>query len=29
MVDDVDWYRIEDYVLSLGNKETKIIKDGK
>lgn len=28
MVDDVDWYKIEEYVLSLGNKETKIIKDG-
>ena len=26
MVDDVDWYKIEEYVLSLGNKETKIIK---
>jgi hydroxymethylpyrimidine pyrophosphatase-like HAD family hydrolase len=29
MVDDVDWYKIEKYVLGLGNKETKIIKDGK
>lgn len=28
MVDNVDWYKIEEYVLSLGNKETKIIKDG-
>ena len=28
MVDDVDWYKIEKYVLGLGNKETKIIKDG-
>ena len=28
MVDKVDWYKIEEYVLSLGNKETKIIKDG-
>lgn len=28
MVDDVDWYKIEEYVLSLENKETKIIKDG-
>lgn len=26
MVDDVDWYKIEEYILSLGNKETKIIK---
>lgn len=26
MVDDVDWYKIEEYVLNLGNKETKIIK---
>jgi hypothetical protein len=26
MVDGVDWYKIEEYVLSLGNKETKIIK---
>ena len=26
MVDTVDWYKIEEYVLSLGNKETKIIK---
>ena len=25
MVDDVDWYKIEEYILSLGNKETKII----
>lgn len=29
MVDNVNWYKIEEYVLSLGNKETKIIKDGK
>ena len=29
MVDQVDWYKIEEYVLSLGNKETKIIKEGK
>ena len=28
MVDDVDWYKIEEYILRLGNKETKIIKDG-
>lgn len=28
MVDNIDWYKIEEYVLSLGNKETKIIKDG-
>ena len=28
MVDNVDWYKIEEYILSLGNKETKIIKDG-
>lgn len=28
MVDQVDWYKIEEYVLSLGNKEVKIIKDG-
>lgn len=28
MVDDVDWYKIEEYILSLGNKETKIVKDG-
>ena len=28
MVDDVDWYKIEEYILNLGNKETKIIKDG-
>ena len=28
MVDDVDWYKIEKYVLGLGNKETTIIKDG-
>ena len=28
MVDDVDWYKIEEYVLNLGNKETKIIKEG-
>jgi hydroxymethylpyrimidine pyrophosphatase-like HAD family hydrolase len=28
MVDDVDWYKIEEYILSLGNKETKIIKGG-
>ena len=27
MVDDVDWYKIEEYILGLGNKETKIIKD--
>lgn len=26
MVDDVDWYKIEEYILSLGNKEVKIIK---
>ena len=26
MVDNVDWYKIEEYVLSLENKETKIIK---
>ena len=26
MVDDVDWYKIEEYILRLGNKETKIIK---
>lgn len=26
MVDDVDWYKIEEYILNLGNKETKIIK---
>lgn len=26
MVDDVDWYKIEKYVLGLGNKKTKIIK---
>lgn len=25
MVDNVDWYKIEEYVLSLGNKEIKII----
>ena len=29
MVDDVDWYKIEEYVLSLGDKEVKIVKDGK
>ena len=29
MVDDVDWYKIEEYILNLGNKETKIIKEGK
>lgn len=28
MVDDVDWYKIEEYILGLKNKETKIIKDG-
>lgn len=28
MVDDVDWYKIEEYILNLGNKETKIIKEG-
>ena len=28
MVDNVDWYKIEEYILSLGNKETKISKDG-
>ena len=28
MVDNVDWYKIEEYVLNLGNKETKIIKEG-
>lgn len=27
MVDNVDWYKIEEYILNLGNKETKIIKD--
>ena len=27
MVDDVDWYKIEEYILNLGNKETTIIKD--
>ena len=26
MVDNVNWYKIEEYVLSLGNKETMIIK---
>ena len=29
MVDNVDWYKIEEYVLSLGDKEIKIVKDGK
>ena len=28
MVDNVDWYKIEEYILSLGNKETKVIEDG-
>lgn len=28
MVDDVDWYKIEEYILGLKNKETTIIKDG-
>ena len=28
MVDDVDWYKIEEYVLKLGKRETKIIKEG-
>lgn len=28
MVDDVDWHKIEKYILNLGNKETKIIKEG-
>ena len=28
MVDDVDWYKIEDYILSLEDKQVKIIKDG-
>ena len=28
MVDDVDWYKIEKYVLGLGNKETKIVNGG-
>ena len=28
MVDNVDWYKIEEYILNLGNKETEIIKDG-
>ena len=27
MVDDVDWYKIEEYILNLGNKETKIVKE--
>jgi hydroxymethylpyrimidine pyrophosphatase-like HAD family hydrolase len=27
MVDDVDWYKIEEYVLSLGDKEVKIVKE--
>lgn len=27
MVDNVDWYKIEEYILSMENKETKIIKD--
>ena len=28
MVDNVDWYEIEKYILNLGNKETKIVKEG-
>lgn len=28
MVDSVDWYKIEKYILNLENKETKIIKEG-
>ena len=28
MVDQVDWHKIEQYVLSLGNSEVKIIKEG-
>ena len=28
MVDQVDWKKIEEYVLSLGNSEVKIIKEG-
>ena len=28
MVDNVDWYKIEEYVLNLGDKEVKIVKDG-
>ena len=28
MVDNVDWYKIEEYILNLGNKETKIVKEG-
>lgn len=28
MVDNVDWYKIEEYILGLKNKETTIIKDG-
>ena len=27
MVDDVDWYKIEKYVLSLGNRKVKIVED--
>lgn len=26
MVDDVDWHKIEDYIMSLGDKQVKIIK---
>lgn len=29
MVDQVDWKKIEEYILNLGNQEVKIIKEGK